>query len=54
MIKPVTVQLGELKGLLENVRQKAQGARDSSEAAEREAVAGSKVRGRLWQVSTCK
>lgn len=50
----MTVQLGELKDLLENVWQKAQGARDSSEAAEREAVAGSKVRGRLLQVSTGK
>ncbi|CAF94661.1 unnamed protein product, partial [Tetraodon nigroviridis] len=49
LMKPMTVQLGQLKDLLENVRQKAQGARDSSEAAEREAVAGSKVRGRLWK-----
>lgn len=54
MIKPMTNQLGELKDLLNNVRQKAQGARDKSETAERAAAAGSEVRGNLWQVSTIK
>lgn len=43
MIKPMTVQSGELKDLLVNVRQKAQGARDWSESAEREALKDSKV-----------
>lgn len=54
MIKPMTKQLEELKDLLKNVRQKAQGARDESEAAERAAAAGSEVRRNIWQVSTIK
>lgn len=50
----MTEQLRELKDLLKNVRKKAQGARDKSEAAKRAAAAGSEVRGNLWQVSTSK
>lgn len=49
MVTPMGVKFRELKDLLEKVRQKAQGARDSSDAAEREAAAGSEVRGRLRQ-----
>lgn len=45
MMKPMTSQLRALKNLLENAQQKAQGARDSSEDAEREAAIGSNVRG---------
>lgn len=45
MMKPMTSQLRALKDLLENARQKAQEARDSSEDAEREAANGSNVRG---------
>lgn len=45
MMKPMTSQLRALKDLLENAQQKAQGARDSSEDAEREAAIGSNVRG---------
>lgn len=55
MMKPMTSQLRTLKDLLENAQQKAQGVRDSSEDAEREAAIGSNVRGsrfllvnRIW------
>lgn len=47
-MKPMIPQLRELKDLLANAQQTALGAHDTSEDAEREAAAGSKVRG-----STC-
>lgn len=47
MITPMTFQLGELKDLLEKVRQKSERARDGSEDAGREADRGREVRGSM-------